>query len=247
MEYTFILALCLTLFFASTVHGAIGFGFGMISTPIIALFTDMQTTILYMLIPTMGANILSILSEGKFLEALKKFWFIITLMVIGSALGTVLLLYTNSDLFKLLLAGIIFLYLLQSVVKIEATFVSKYPRSSTYGLGIFGGMLSGLTNIVAPLMIMYTLELKYSRKDTVQLSNLCFLFTKIGQITVFLLHGSFTVEDFNISMIGLAATFIGMFLGIKVKKLIDAKLYVKILKVLLFIIASMLVVQTISF
>ncbi|XOB63374.1 sulfite exporter TauE/SafE family protein [Campylobacterota bacterium DY0563] len=247
MDYSFILALCLTLFFASTVHGAIGFGFGMISTPIIALYTDMQTTILYMLIPTMGANILSILSEGKFLEALKKFWFIITLMVIGSALGTVLLLYTNSDLFKLLLAGIIFLYLLQSVVKIEATFVSKYPRSSTYGLGIFGGMLSGLTNIVAPLMIMYTLELKYSRKDTVQLSNLCFLFTKIGQITVFLLHGSFTVEDFNISMIGLAATFIGMFLGIKVKKLIDAKLYVKILKVLLFIIASMLVVQTISF
>lgn len=247
MEYTFIIALCLTLFFASTVHGAIGFGFGMISTPIIALFTDMQTTILYMLIPTMGANILSILSEGKFLEALRKFWLIIILMVLGSALGTVLLLYTNSDLFKLLLAAIIFLYLLQSVVKIEATFVSKYPRSSTYGLGIFGGMLSGLTNIVAPLMIMYTLEMKYTRKDTVQLSNLCFLFTKIGQITVFLLHGSFTIEDFNISMVGLAATFIGMFLGIKVKKLIDSKLYVKILKVLLFIIASMLVVQTISF
>ncbi|RXK00210.1 hypothetical protein CRU98_03370 [Arcobacter sp. CECT 8986] len=247
MEYTFIIALCLTLFFASTVHGAIGFGFGMISTPIIALFTDMQTTILYMLIPTMGANILSILSEGKFLEALRKFWLIIILMVLGSALGTVLLLYTNSDLFKLLLAAIIFLYLLQSVVKIEATFVSKYPRSSTYGLGVFGGMLSGLTNIVAPLMIMYTLEMKYTRKDTVQLSNLCFLFTKIGQITVFLLHGSFTIEDFNISMVGLAATFIGMFLGIKIKKLIDSKLYVKILKVLLFIIASMLVVQTISF
>ncbi|QKF81569.1 sulfite exporter TauE/SafE family protein [Halarcobacter ebronensis] len=247
MENSFILILCLTLLFASIVHGAIGFGFGMISTPIVALFTDMQTTILYMLIPTMGANIVSISSEGNFLEALKKFWFIITLMVIGSALGTVLLLYTNSNLFKLLLAAIIFLYLLQSVVKIEATFVSKYPKSSTYGLGIFGGMLSGLTNIVAPLMIMYTLELKYTRKDTVQLSNLCFLFTKIGQISVFLLHGSFTMEDFNISMIGLTATFIGMYLGIKVKKLIDAKLYVKILKVLLFIIASMLVFQTVQF
>lgn len=247
MDDGFILILCLTLFFASTVHGAIGFGFGMISTPIVALFTDMQTTILYMLIPTMGANIVSISSEGNFLEALKKFWLIITLMVIGSALGTVLLLYTNSDLFKLLLAAIIFLYLLQSVVKIEASFVAKYPKSSTYGLGVFGGMLSGLTNIVAPLMIMYTLELKYSRKDTVQLSNLCFLFTKIGQITVFLLHGSFTLEDFNISMIGLAATFVGMYLGIKVKKLIDAKLYVKILKILLFIIASMLVVQTVHF
>jgi len=247
MDYSFILALCLTLFFASVVHGAIGFGFGMISTPIVALFTDMQTTILYMLIPTMGANIVSILSEGKFFEALKKFWFIITLMVIGSALGTILLIYTNSELFKLLLAGIIFLYLLQSLVKIEATFVSKYPKSSTYGLGVFGGMLSGLTNIVAPLMIMYTLEMKYTRKDTIQLSNLCFLFTKIGQISVFLIYGSFTLDDFNISVIGVAFVLLGMFLGIKVKSVIDAKLYVKILKVLLFIIATMLVVQTIHF
>jgi uncharacterized membrane protein YfcA len=247
MDYSFILALCLTLFLASVVHGAIGFGFGMISTPIVALFADMQTTILYMLIPTMAANIVSISSEGKFFEALKKFWFIITLMIIGSALGTVLLIYTNSDLFKLLLAGIIFLYLLQSLVKIEATFVSKYPKSSTYGLGVFGGMLSGLTNIVAPLMIMYTLEMKYTRKDTIQLSNLCFLFTKIGQISVFLIYGSFTVEDFNISMIGVFFVVLGMFLGIKVKSVIDAKLYVKILKVLLFIIATMLVVQTIHF
>jgi uncharacterized membrane protein YfcA len=195
----------------------------------------------------MAANIVSISSEGKFFEALKKFWFIITLMIIGSALGTVLLIYTNSELFKLLLAGIIFLYLLQSLVKIEATFVSKYPKSSTYGLGVFGGMLSGLTNIVAPLMIMYTLEMKYTRKDTIQLSNLCFLFTKIGQISVFLIYGSFTVEDFNISMIGVFFVVLGMFLGIKVKSVIDAKLYVKILKVLLFIIATMLVVQTIHF
>jgi len=247
MDEFFILVLCLTILFASIVHGAIGFGFGMISTPVIALFTDMQTTILYMLIPTMVTNIISISSEGKFFEALKKFWFIITLMVIGSALGTVLLLYTNSEFFKLLLAAIIFLYLLQSFVKIEATFVSKYPKASTYGLGVFGGMLSGLTNIVAPLMIMYTLELKYSRKDTVQLSNLCFLFTKIGQISVFLYYGSFTMEDFNISMICVAVIFIGMFLGIKLKKIIDAKLYVKILKVLLFIIATTLVVQTVSF
>ncbi len=246
MEMTFIIALALIVFWSSVVHGSIGFGFGMISTPLVALFTDMQTTILYMLLPTMVVNIISISSEGKFFEALKKFWFIILLMVIGSTLGTILLIFTNSEFFKLLLALIIFVYLLQSFVKIEATFVSKYPKASTYGLGIFGGMLSGLTNIVAPLMIMYTLELKYSRKDTVQLSNLCFLFTKMGQLSVFLYYGTFTSEDFNISMISVMVVLLGMFLGIKVKKRIDTKFYVKILKVLLFFIACTLLFQTIS-
>lgn len=244
MEMSFIIALAMIVLWASIVHGSIGFGFGMISTPLVALFTDIQTTIIYMLLPTMAVNIISILSEGKFFEALKKFWFIILLMVLGSAIGTVLLIYTNSDFFKLLLAAIIFLYLLQGLVKIEASFVSKYPKSSTYGLGVFGGVISGLTNVVAPLMIMYTLEMKYSRKDTIQLSNLCFLFTKIGQIVVFVYYGIFSLQTFQISLLTILIVCIGMFLGIKIKKRIDVKYYAKILKVLLFIIASFLVLNT---
>ncbi len=247
MEINFIIALAVIVLWSSLVHGSIGFGFGMISTPLVALFTDIQTTITYMLIPTMVVNIVSILSEGKFFEALKKFWFIILLMVIGSALGTILLVFTNSEYFKLLLAFIIFVYLFQSVVNIKATFVSQYPKSSTYGLGLFGGVLSGLTNIVAPLMIMYTLELKYSKKDTIQLSNLCFLFTKIGQLTVFLYFGTFNLQAFEISIFSVLVVFLGMFLGIKIKKGIDAKFYAKILKILLFIIASTLVIQTLHF
>jgi len=247
MEINFIITLTLILFLASIVHGSIGFGFGMISTAVVALFTDIQTTILFMLIPTMVANIMSILSEGKFFEALKKFWFILLLMIVGSTLGTILLIHINSEYFKLLLAFIILVYLLQSFVRINASFITIYPKTSTYGLGIFGGMISGLTNVVAPLMIIYTLELKYTRKDTIQLSNLCFLFTKIGQIAVFIYFGSFTMEAFNISMMTLIGVFIGMFIGAKIKKLIDAKFYTKILKMLLFFIASTLIYQTLNF
>lgn len=247
MEINFIITLTLILFLASIVHGSIGFGFGMISTAVVALFADIQTTILFMLIPTMVANIMSILSEGKFFEALKKFWFILLLMIVGSTLGTILLIHINSEYFKLLLAFIILVYLLQSFVRINASFITIYPKTSTYGLGIFGGMISGLTNVVAPLMIIYTLELKYTRKDTIQLSNLCFLFTKIGQIAVFIYFGSFTMEAFNISMMTLIGVFIGMFIGAKIKKLIDAKFYTKILKMLLFFIASTLVYQTLNF
>ncbi|NCB14222.1 MAG: sulfite exporter TauE/SafE family protein [Erysipelotrichia bacterium] len=165
----------------------------------------------------------------------------------GSTLGTIILVYINSEYFKLLLAFIILVYLLQSFVKIKASFVTIYPKASTYGLGLFGGMLSGLTNVVAPLMIMYTLELKYSKRDTIQLSNLCFLFTKIGQISVFIYFGTFTSEALSISMFTLIVVFAGMYLGAKVKKLIDAKFYIKILKVLLFFTALTLIVQTVKF
>ncbi len=245
MEIDFIIALAVIVFFASIVHGSIGFGFGMISTPLVALFTDIQTTITFILIPTMVVNIISIVSEGNFFEALKKFWFIITLMVLGSAIGTVLLIFTNSEIFKLFLALIIFVYLIQSIIKIRVSFVSRYPTFSTYFLGIVGGIISGLTNVVAPLMIIYTLELKYSKKDTIQLSNLCFLFTKIGQLIVFLYYEAFFLNTFSISAFSIIAVLVGLFFGLKIKKKIDTKLYTKILKVLLFIIASSLVIATI--
>ena len=247
METDFLLIFALIVFASSLIHGSIGFGFGMMATPAIAMFTDIQTAITYILVPTMLVNLVSILSEGRFFEALKKFWFIIALMVIGSCIGTVILIYFNSEYFKLLLAFIIFIYLLQSLVKIEASFISANPKASTYGLGIIGGVVSGLTNVVAPLTIMYTLELKYSKKDTIQLSNLCFLFTKIGQIAVFVYFGAFTQSAVELSALSFIVVGIGLFFGLKIKKIIDAKFYIKILKVLLFIIACVLVVDTISF
>ena len=247
MDIDFLLIFSAIVFLSSIVHGSIGFGFGMIATPVVALITDMQSVIMYIVLPTMVVNIVSILSEGKFFEALRKFWFIILLMIIGSSIGTVILLYANSEYYKLLLAIIILVYLLQSLVKIEAAFISKYPKSSTYGLGIFGGILSGLTNIVAPLMIIYTLELKYTKKDTIQLSNLCFLFTKIGQFVVLLSYGVYTEETFSTSALSILAVLLGLYIGLKVKKLIDTKVYVKILKVLLYIIAWLLIYQTLSF
>jgi len=245
MEIDFLIIFAFVVFASSLIHGSIGFGFGLISTPVVAMFTDIQSAITYILVPTMIVNLVSILSEGKFFEALRKFWFIILLMMFGSAVGTYLLIYFNSEYFKLLLAFIIFVYLLQSFVKIRATFISSYPKSSTYSLGILGGLISGLTNVVAPLTIIYTLEMKYTKKDTIQLSNLCFLFTKIAQISVFVYYDSFSQTAVELSAIGFVIVAIGLYFGLKIKKLIDAKFYAKILKILLFIIACSLVIQTI--
>lgn len=245
MEIDFLIAFALVIVFSSFIHGSIGFGFGLISTPVVALFTDIQTTITYIIIPTMVVNLVSILSEGKFFEALKKFWLIILLMVLGSVFGTFILVYYSSEYFKLILAFIIFFYLFQSYFKIRATFIANNPKSSTYGLGLIGGVVSGLTNVVAPLTIMYTLELKYSKKDTIQLSNLCFLFTKIGQVATFVYLNQFSSTAMQLSFASIFIVAIGLYFGVKIKKKIDANFYAKILKALLFIIACVLVLQTV--
>ena len=110
----FLLIISLIIFISSLVHGSIGFGFPMIATPLLAMITDMKTAILYIAIPTLLINLISIYSEGNFLQAVKKFYPLALMGMIGSAIGTQILIYSSTDFFKLLLAISIFLYLFQA-------------------------------------------------------------------------------------------------------------------------------------
>lgn len=111
MEYEFLIYLTGIVFFAAFIHGGVGFGFPMIATPLIALFTDLQTAIIYTLIPTLLVNIMSIRSEGNFFETIKKFYPLAILAMLGSLIGTLLIINFNTDLFKFILVAAIFLYL----------------------------------------------------------------------------------------------------------------------------------------
>ncbi|PHO09795.1 hypothetical protein CPG37_07195 [Malaciobacter canalis] len=72
MDLDFFIVASIVLIIAAFVHGSIGFGFALIPTPIIAIFTDIQTAILLTLIPTLVVNLVSFLSEGNILDGLKK-------------------------------------------------------------------------------------------------------------------------------------------------------------------------------
>ena len=78
----FFITLTIILSISSMFHGTIGFGFPMISTPLLAMVTDIKTAIVYVAIPTLLINIISIISEGNFFEAIKKLNYIYNYYII---------------------------------------------------------------------------------------------------------------------------------------------------------------------
>ena len=241
----FLLIISLIIFISSLVHGSIGFGFPMIATPLLAMITDMKTAILYIAIPTLLINLISIYSEGNFLQAVKKFYPLALMGMIGSAIGTQILIYSSTDFFKLLLAISIFLYLFIQKFKIQMQWIEKKRRLSVVVFGLVAGFIGGLTNVMASILIIYSLESKHTKKEIIQSTNLCFLFGKVIQIVLFTIHGSFNQELLMISFSSLIVVAIAMFVGLKVKNKIPQEVYKKVIKVVLFIIASFLVYQTI--
>ena len=237
----FLIVFSIIIFFSSLVHGSIGFGFPMIATPLLAMVTDMKTAILYIAIPTLLINLISIYSEGNFLQAVKKFYPLALIGMIGSAIGTQILIYSSSELFKLLLAFSIFLYLFIQKFKIQMHWIREKKIISMVVFGLFAGIIGGLTNVMASILIIYSLESKHTKKEVIQSTNLCFLFGKVIQIVLFTLHGSFNQELLTISFNSLVVVAVAMFIGLKVKDKIPQESYKKVVKIVLFLIACVLV------
>ncbi len=87
-ELLFILVSVLAAF----IHGAFGFGFPVFSTPLLAFGFDLRTAVLLTLVPTVAINLVSILSEPDWREALRDYWPIPAFAIVGSFCGTQLLL-----------------------------------------------------------------------------------------------------------------------------------------------------------
>ncbi len=242
--FEFLVILSVILFSSALVQGSIGFGFPLISTPLLAMITDMKTAILYVVIPTLLINVVSLFSEGDILKAFKRFYPLALMAMVGSAIGTQILIYSSSEFFKLLLAISIFFYLFIQKFKFEMKWVNEKPTFSIIVFGLLAGIIGGLTNVMSLILIIYSLEAKHSRKEVIQSANLCFLFGKLVQIIIFSIHGSFTQEVLNTSILSLVVVGIAVVIGIKVKNKIPQDNYNKIIKVFLFLMAVALVYQT---
>ena len=235
-------------FFAALVHGSIGFGFPMIATPLLALIMDIQSAIIITLVPTLLMNIVSIASEANFkfnafYDAFRRHYQLAVYALIGTAIGTLILIYSNSNVFKLLLAFAILVYLVSDYVKLNILWLKSYPQTAKLMFGLSAGLLGGLTNVMAPVLIIYSLALNRSKKEIIQSSNICFLFGKVAQIILFTFSSKFTSSELSISSLMFVVSAIAIALGIQIKKRIKVEIYIKLLKFLLLILAIIILFQ----
>ncbi|WP_090205125.1 sulfite exporter TauE/SafE family protein [Ectothiorhodospira magna] len=229
---------------AGLVHGAFGLGFPMIATPILALVTDVKTAILLTLAPNIAVNLWSLIRGGNWLDSVVRFWPVAGWMLVGSALGTLVLVAMDPNPFRLLLAATVVLYLLSDQIKrINWNWIGRHPKASGAGAGLLGGLLGGTVNVGGPVMMIYFLELRLAPVVLVQAINLCFLLGKGTQAVTFALLGMLGPNLLLLSLpLGITA-LIGLRGGMWLRERVAADTYRGWLKGLLWVLSILLVVQ----
>ena len=244
LTYLTLAAYAAIMLCAGLVHGTLGLGFPLVATPLLALFIDVRSAILITLLPTVAVNVISIFRGGKWRDSIGRFWPLAVYAVAGGVAGTHFLVVSDPAPFKLLLAGLVLLYLFASQAGgLRMHWVLEHLGPSMLVFGLIAGLAAGTTNVMVPILIIYTLELGLQRTAMVQVFNLCFLAGKLTQIAVFggagLLTGKLLLSTAPLAVVGVAALFAGMLL----RDRIPTDIYRKVVRRVLFLLAFLLVAQ----
>jgi uncharacterized protein len=246
MELNFIelLVILIAITVGGLIHGTLGIGFPLVATPVIALVTDVRTAIIILLIPTMAVNIASILSGGRFMDVVKKFWFILVFIGIGSYIGTSMLVLLDPNPFRLLLALVILFYLYtRNTSLLSWAFVREYPHLTGAGVGSVAGLLAGTVNITMPPLIIYFTEMRLQPLQIIQILNVCFFIGKITQMGTFIARDAIELQTILLSIPFSIIAIVILGYGINIRNRIDAGTYRRWLMTALKVIAIVLVVQ----
>lgn len=221
---------------AAFVHGAFGFGFPTVATPLLVLGFDLRTAILLTLVPTVSINLVSILAERHWRSALRDYWPIPAFTIIGSFSGTQVLLRVDPEPFRLLLALVLIAYLVSDHLHKREQLLSV-PK---WGMAIFGvllGLLAGMVNIFAPLVVAYALYTRMPTALVVATFNLAFITSKSGQILGFVSQGAFDRQTVTLSLLVLPLILAALWVGIRVRKRIATETYRGMLRGSLWLIS----------
>ena len=228
---------------ASIIHGLLGIGFPLVSTPLIALFTDVRTAMLLLLVPTMAINIVSILQGGGWRESIGRYWALALFVALGSVAGTRLLIVTPPAPYKLLMAVVLLVYLNVHRMGQSWPWIQRRPWAAMVLFGLLAGLLAGTVNAAIPALIIYGLELQLPATALVQVFNLCFLAGKLSQAATFGAAGLFTPHAIRLTLPLALYVLIGLTMGMAVRRRIETATYRRWLRLILFLIAILLVVQ----
>lgn len=218
------------------VHGAFGFGFPLLSTPLLVLGFDLRTAVLLTLVPTVSVNLVSILSEHRWRSALHDYWPIPVFTIVGSFIGTQVLLQVDPEPFRFLLAIMLIAYLASDHLH-RSERVVQVPK---WGMALFGlllGLLAGVVNIFSPLVVAYALYTRMPVALMVATFNLSFITSKSGQIIGFLSRGAFDLQVVGLSVAALPLILGALWLGIRVRKRVDMQTYRGMLRAALWVIS----------
>ncbi|MCO6473764.1 MAG: sulfite exporter TauE/SafE family protein [Melioribacteraceae bacterium] len=233
--YLFIIAV---LFAASFTQGMTGFGFALVSIPLLSMMMELKEAVALGALGGLVVNIYLIIKLRSFVK-----FFDLKNLIIGSVIGIPLGTYMLNDLsphiLKIILGIIVILFVLLSVFKIIKQ--RNINTNLGYIFGFASGLLGGALNTNGPPILIYFYLNGYDKfKQKASITG----FFLIASMFIVLSHALTGITSTTtLKNFGIALPFIltGIFLGSRAFGKISTLIYDRIILGFLFIVSIYLI------
>jgi uncharacterized membrane protein YfcA len=237
----FVAVVCLLSGFA---HGALGFGFPILATPIVALAIDIKSAIALLAPITLVLTVISALRGVALSSIVREFWFVPLATALGAWLGTRILLAVPPEPFVLVLVLVILLYLnLDRLGRGRSVVVQRLRMPFGMAFGFAAGVSEAVANVAGPVLLIYFMLLGLGPAQIVQTLNLCFSLGKGAQTATWAMSGEISPRTWLVIGALAVPAVAALFAGMRVRSRIDAMTYRRWLRGALWVIAVLLLLQ----
>lgn len=214
--------------FGGFVKGALGIGLPTLLLGFLTFFYEPRMAVALILFSIMAANMRQATVGGSMWEIVKTHKFfcafaslgIFVVAIVGSQVPLPILLVS---------VGIsMTIFALSSLFSFIPKLSAKYDVAAQIVAGVIGGILGGLTAIWGPPLAVYLMALRMGKDKFIQTLGVMFSIQSLFLTAGFIISGELTGPLAITGAALLVPTFIGMYLGEKIRKRMDTQQFTRV-------------------
>ena len=226
MDSTIVLAATAGAFLlAGIVEGVIGLGLPTVSIGLLGLLMAPAQAAAILVVPSLITNIWQAMAGGGLIALAHRLWPMFAGICTGTIIGVMLLPHDDAGEATIWLGTALAVYAALGLVNVSF----KTPRHAETWLGLLMGTATGAITVATGIFVMpgtpYVHSLQFSRDKLVQALGLSFTVSTITLALALAHAGQIKTSIAGPSLIALAASLVGMFLGQLVRGRVPAETF----------------------
>ena len=233
--------LAITILLSATIQGVAGFGFALISVPIMSTYFPITTVVPIIVFYSLISNFTVIFKTIKFAN-FKKIYPMIISGILGIPIGTIILKTFNQNNLKIAI-GLIILF--TSFVMLKGFKINfKKEKISYIVTGLISGILNGSLSMSGPPIVLFLSNEGYNKNEFRANLALYSIVTNILTIFTYIISGLISQNIIKTSLVGIIPLIIGSYFGIFIAEKIENNHFKKLILILLIITGGITILKS---
>ena len=227
---------------ASMVKGAIGFGFPLVSIPVLSAIVGPHVAVPVVAVPTLLSNLIMV-SRGAASRASAHLVLAIAGLAFGTLAGAAVIKALDPRSLSILVGAVTLGYVLAAAFRLTAHVPEAAGRRAAPVVGLAAGLMGGATGIFAPLLASWLHLLHMAKRDFVFWITIMFFVSNIVQVASYAHLGLYAGPALSLALIGCGPMAIGTWSGLALQDRLDPEVFGRVVLGIVFVASVNLLVR----